>query len=86
MLLGLAEQGNAPKLFSKINDRGIPVNAVMASAFFTLLCVLIHAWIGLWQVLTDYIKPVGLRGALQFALVVVLFVYVMTGFVVLWGV
>ncbi len=42
--------------------------------------------IGLWQVLTDYIKPVGLRGALQFALVVVLFVYLMTGFVVLWGV
>jgi aromatic amino acid transport protein AroP len=42
MLLGLAEQGNAPKLFSKINDRGIPVNAVMASAFFTLLCVLIN--------------------------------------------
>ena len=42
MLLGLAEQGNAPKLFSKINDRGIPVNAVMAPAFFTLLCVLIN--------------------------------------------
>ena len=38
----------------------------------TLVCVLIHAWIGLWQVLTDYIKPVGLRGALQFVLVVVL--------------
>ncbi|MFG0832173.1 succinate dehydrogenase, hydrophobic membrane anchor protein [Aeromonas bivalvium] len=56
---------------------------------FTLLalfCVLIHAWIGLWQVLTDYIKPVAVRGSLQFALVVVLFVYLMTGFVVLWGV
>ncbi|WP_374663176.1 amino acid permease [Acinetobacter sp.] len=42
MLLGLAEQGNAPQLFSKINARGIPVNAVMASAFFTLLCVLVN--------------------------------------------
>jgi aromatic amino acid transport protein AroP len=42
MLLGLAEQGNAPKLFSKINARGIPVNAVMASAFFTMICVLIN--------------------------------------------
>lgn len=42
MLLGLAEQGNAPKLFSKINARGIPVNAVMASAFFTVICVLIN--------------------------------------------
>ncbi|MFL9593257.1 succinate dehydrogenase, hydrophobic membrane anchor protein [Aeromonas schubertii] len=51
-----------------------------------LLSMLIHAWIGLWQVLTDYIKPVGLRGALQFVVVVVLLAYLMTGFVVLWGV
>lgn len=42
MLLGLAEQGNAPKFLSKINSRGIPVNAVMVSAFFTLLCVLLN--------------------------------------------
>lgn len=42
MLLGLAQQGNAPKFLSKINPRGIPVNAVMVSAFFTLLCVLIN--------------------------------------------
>ena len=41
MLLGLAQQGNAPKFLSKINLRGIPVNAVMVSAFFTLICVLI---------------------------------------------
>lgn len=42
MLLGLAQQGNAPKILSKINRRGIPVNAVMISAFFTLLCVLVN--------------------------------------------
>ncbi|WP_442768043.1 amino acid permease [Acinetobacter bohemicus] len=42
MLLGLAQQGNAPKFLSKINPRGVPVNAVMVSAFFTLLCVLIN--------------------------------------------
>ncbi len=42
MLLGLAQQGNAPKFLSKINLRGIPVNAVMVSAFFTLICVLIN--------------------------------------------
>src|SRR5699024_4582381 len=35
-------QGNAPKFLSKINPRGIPVNAVMVSAFFTLMCVLIN--------------------------------------------
>jgi len=42
MLLGLAQQGNAPKFLSKINPRGVPVNAVMVSAFFTLMCVLIN--------------------------------------------
>ena len=42
MLLGLAQQGNAPKFLSKINSRGVPVNAVMVSAFFTLMCVLIN--------------------------------------------
>ena len=42
MLLGLAQQGNAPRFLSKINLRGIPVNAVMVSAFFTLMCVLVN--------------------------------------------
>jgi len=56
---------------------------------FTLLAlfsILIHAWIGMWQVLTDYVKPLALRLMLQLvltlyrlllpllALVVVLFV------------
>ena len=42
MLLGLAEQGNAPAFLKKINLRGIPVNAIMVSAFCTLLCVLLN--------------------------------------------
>lgn len=42
MLLGLAQQGNAPQFLAKINARGIPVNALMVSAFFTLLCVLLN--------------------------------------------
>ena len=51
-----------------------------------LLCVLIHAWIGLWQVLTDYVKPLALRLMLQLVIVVALVVYVIYGFVVVWGV
>ncbi|MDN3682154.1 succinate dehydrogenase, hydrophobic membrane anchor protein [Vibrio tapetis subsp. quintayensis] len=51
----------------------------------SLVCVLIHAWIGLWQVLTDYIKPAALRGGLQLAIVVVLFGYFFSGLFVLWG-
>ena len=42
MLLGLAQQGNAPKFLKKINKRGIPTNAVYVSAFVTVLCVLLN--------------------------------------------
>ncbi|MFA0084573.1 succinate dehydrogenase, hydrophobic membrane anchor protein [Vibrio sp. 10N.286.49.C2] len=55
---------------------------------FTMLAltsVLIHAWIGLWQVLTDYIKCTKLRGGLQLAIVATLLGYFFSGFFILWG-
>ncbi|ACS84946.1 succinate dehydrogenase membrane anchor subunit [Musicola paradisiaca] len=51
----------------------------------TLISILVHAWIGMWQVLTDYIKPLAIRLVLQLAIVVVLVVYVIYGTVVVWG-
>lgn len=51
----------------------------------TLLSILIHGWIGMWQVLTDYIKPLVMRLLLQFLVVVVLSVYAIYGTVVVWG-
>ncbi|MFV0575616.1 MAG: succinate dehydrogenase, hydrophobic membrane anchor protein [Vibrio sp.] len=51
-----------------------------------LLCVLIHAWIGMWQVLTDYIKPTVLRMVLQLVVIVALAAYFLTGLFILWGV
>ncbi|WP_107853031.1 succinate dehydrogenase, hydrophobic membrane anchor protein [Oceanimonas marisflavi] len=56
---------------------------------FTLLAlfsVLMHGWIGAWQVLSDYVKPALWRGIAQFAVVVLLLSYLLTGIVVLWGV
>ncbi|AEY01614.1 succinate dehydrogenase hydrophobic membrane anchor protein [Oceanimonas sp. GK1] len=56
---------------------------------FTLLAlfsVLMHGWIGAWQVLSDYVKPALWRGLAQFAVVVLLLSYLLTGIVVLWGV
>jgi len=44
-----------------------------------LIAMLVHSWIGIWQVLTDYVKCTLLRGT-------VAFVYVIFGFVILWGV
>ncbi|TCM63700.1 aromatic amino acid:proton symporter (AAT family) [Acinetobacter calcoaceticus] len=42
MLLGLAEQGNAPRILSKINARGIPYTAILCSAMVTAICVLLN--------------------------------------------
>lgn len=51
-----------------------------------LVSVMIHVRIGLWQVLTDYVKPTGPRVVIQFALNLIAFVYVAVGIFVLWGV
>ena len=51
----------------------------------TLLSILVHAWVGMWQVLTDYIKPLALRLVLQLAIVVALLVYLLYGTIVVWG-
>ena len=39
MLYGLAMQGNAPQIFSKTNKHGVPIPAVLFSAFLILGCV-----------------------------------------------
>lgn len=51
----------------------------------TLLSILVHARIGLWQVLTDYVKPLAVRLVLQLAVVVALLVYLLYGTIVVWG-
>lgn len=52
-------------------------------AMFSLLA---HAWIGIWQVLSDYIKPAFLRGTLQFLFSITLLSYLAAGFITVWGV
>ncbi|CDF85109.1 amino acid permease [Pseudomonas sp. QL9] len=42
MLFGLAEQGDAPRAFAKIDDRGVPLLAIGVSAFITLACVAVN--------------------------------------------
>ena len=61
----------------------------MSVKVFTLLALLslvVHAWIGVWQVLSDYIKPAFLRGSLQFIFSVTLLAYLAAGFITVWGV
>ncbi|SHI14530.1 succinate dehydrogenase, hydrophobic membrane anchor protein [Ferrimonas marina] len=60
--------------------------AMKVYTLLALLSLLIHGWIGLWQVLTDYVKPVGLRAFLQLTVNLVLLAYLSAGVVILWGV
>lgn len=51
-----------------------------------LAALLVHGWIGIWQVLTDYVKNSLVRGLLQFIVCLALIAYLLTGLFVLWGV
>lgn len=50
-----------------------------------LVSIMMHVRIGLWQVLTDYVKAPKLRALLQFVLNLIAFAYVVVGIAVLWG-
>ena len=59
----------------------------------TLLSVVIHAWIGIWAVLTDYItvrllgpKATVLRLVLEVGAIGLLLVYTLWGLDIVWGV
>ena len=51
-----------------------------------MIGLLAHAWIGIWQVLSDYVKAAFLRGVLQFLFSVTLLAYLVAGFLTVWGV
>lgn len=42
MLYGLAKQGNAPKFLSKLNKNYVPVMAILVSAVFAAICIVIN--------------------------------------------
>jgi len=42
MLLGMAEQGDAPKALAKIDKRGVPVMSILASALVTFVAVVLN--------------------------------------------
>lgn len=55
---------------------------------FTLLAVISlagHAWVGMWTVLTDYVKSVGLRFVLQSLIIVAIVVDVLWGALIFFG-
>ena len=44
-----------------------------------------HAWVGLWTVTTDYLKPTGIRVGAQTVIILAIFVFLVWGIQILWG-
>lgn len=55
---------------------------------FTLLFLLslyYHAWVGMRDIVMDYVKPAGIRLAIHVATILVLVMYVIWSVQILWG-
>ena len=50
-----------------------------------IVALLYHAWVGLRDILMDYVKPVWVRVALQLVIGQVLVGYLLWGAAILWG-
>ena len=59
--------------------------AMKLASILSLFAILLHAWVGLWTVTTDYIKPTGLRIIIQMAILGILLLLFIWGIMILWG-
>ena len=50
-----------------------------------LLCLFVHAWVGMRNIFMDYIKPTGVRLVLYAAVILALFAYGVWALQILWG-
>lgn len=55
------------------------------ATMLVVLSILWHAWIGLWTVFTDYVKPRVIRLLLEILLVITLVGYLFWCVEILWG-
>lgn len=55
-------------------------------SILALISLSLHAWIGIWTVLTDYVHQTPIRYLCQFIVLTALFAYVVWGIQILYGV
>lgn len=61
--------------------------AVTWMQVFTLIALLslfLHAWVGIWTVITDYITPIAMRLIIQMLAILSLIIYFFWGVEILW--
>lgn len=60
--------------------------AIKVATVLFLLSLLCHAWIGMWTIFTDYVKPFVIRAILNVLVLVMLFACFVWGLMILWSV
>jgi succinate dehydrogenase / fumarate reductase, membrane anchor subunit len=51
-----------------------------------ILSIMLHAWVGVWTIFTDYVKPFVLRSILNFFVLLMLVACFFWGVLILWSV
>ncbi len=59
--------------------------AMQVASSVVLVNLLIHAFIGVWTIATDYIKPNALRILFHASVLIALMSYLVWGFVIIWA-
>ena len=59
--------------------------SMQVATVLALLLLVLHAWIGIWTVTTDYIKCTAIRLSLQFLVFVYLAGQFVWGLMIVWG-
>ena len=74
---------NQPLDFSTWHDlfAGLPMRIFTVLALISLL---VHAWIGMWTIATDYVKPAWLRLLLELLIILSLAVFLFWGLYILF--
>lgn len=58
------------------------LNSVRFFTVITLLSLILHSWVGVWTIITDYINPPFLRGFIEILMIVALLVFFIWGIVI----
>ncbi len=60
-------------------------NVVRTFSLLFLLAVYCHAWVGVREIVMDYVKPAGIRLVIYVVVILALLLYVIWSVQILWG-
>lgn len=67
--------------FQFFSNLGVKLFSVLAA-----LSLLVHAWVGMWTILTDYVKCAVVRLILEILVIIALLLYFVAAIVIVWSV